>query len=476
MSSNKLVIVYFQLFLHDLLWMEHSLNAEPRSMASKFTVKPVFIGLSLSFCALFPLALASPQVPHLSQSSYGCCVYDSNPKQIWNRLFSLLFIRQHKGETYGADELDPLLWTETRFLLSEPSHGSALHILDEFLEAKGQNQVHDSVKKAVLEHDLWVLFDWSALPNTDHQEQRRELQIRLAEVMRRIALSKNEIASLPDNYKAAVESGEFAQQYDPGHRDRAFLPPDLFQAEGDWVCITGSLGAPAAKLHTMTFSGRSRFIEFIRLPQGRKATLDYLHALRDYVDPQGRQRMGDRIMLSSSAVPQFPAGTQLALVRQMNLFDHDGSLVSAPITESVQIRVFPNVPANGPNWQYDQNAAAASQDVYEIKLNRANLFAGKSGGLRAVTHDDQDFRILQSHGFDFDGPVRTLDGCAKCHTGSGIYSVRSIASLLKPSQAQGGAADAYRSEATTLFWKQDRYNWGLLNGYWQTVPTEGPSQ
>jgi hypothetical protein len=224
----------------------------------------------------------------------------------------------------------------------------------------------------------------------------------------------------------------------------------------------------------MTFSGRSRFIEFIRLPQGRKATLDYLHALRDYLDAQGRQRMGDRITLSSSAVPQFPAGTQLALVRQMNLFDRDGSLVSAPITESVQIRVFHNVLANGPNWEYDQNAAAASQDVYEIKLNRSNLFAGKSGGLGAVSRDDQDFRILQSHGFDFDGPVRTLDGCAKCHTGSGIYSVRSIASLLKSDQVERGATDGYRNEGTaTLFWKQDRYNWGLLNGYWKSVRRNG---
>ena len=444
-------------------------------MPSKFTVKTVFVALSLSFCACFSPVLSSPQLSRSSESSYGCCIYDSNPEQIWNRLFSMLFIRQYKGGTYGMDELDPLFWTETRFLLSEPSHSSALHILDKFLEAQGQNQVYDSVKKAVLEHDLWAVFDWSALTNTDHAEQRRELQIRLAEIMHRIALSKNEIASLPDNYKAAVESGELAQQYDPGHRDRAFLPPDLFQAKGDWVCITGSLGAPVAKLHTMTFSGRSRFIEFIRLPQGRKATLDYLHALRDYQDPQGRQHMGDRIMLSSPAVPQFPAGTQLALVRQMNLFDRDGSLVSAPITESVQIRVFHKVSANGPNWQYDQNAAAASQDVYEIKLNRANLFAGKSGGLGAVTRDDQDFRFLQSHGFDFDGPVRTLDGCAKCHTGSGIYSVRSVASLLRSDQAESRATDAYSNEATTtLLWKQDRYNWGLLNDYWKTAPAEGP--
>jgi hypothetical protein len=161
------------------------------------------------------LVLASPQVSRSSESSYGCCVYDSNPGQIWNRLFSILFIRQYQGGTYWADELDPLLWTETRFLLSEPSHGSALHLLDEFLEAQGQNQVHDSVKKAVLEHDLWAVFDWSARRQDNYPAERRDLQIRLAEVLRRLALSKNEIASLPDNYEAAVKSGEFAQQYDP---------------------------------------------------------------------------------------------------------------------------------------------------------------------------------------------------------------------------------------------------------------------
>ncbi len=132
----------------------------------------------------------------------------------------------------------------------------------------------------------WAVFDWSALSNTDHPEQRRELQIRLAEVMRRIALSKNEIETLPDNYKAAVESGELARQYDPDHRDRAFLPPDLFQAEGNWVCITGGSGAPVAKLHTMTFSGRSRSLNSSAFHKGRKVKLD-MHASRDYQDRRG---------------------------------------------------------------------------------------------------------------------------------------------------------------------------------------------
>lgn len=76
----------------------------------------------------------------------------------------------------------------------------------------------------------------------------------------------------------------------------------------------------------------------------------------------------------------------------MNLFDHDGSVVSAPITESVQIRVFRNVPTKyGPRPWDERTEPAALQDVYEFKLDRVTLFAGKSGGLRAVTGDEQEF-------------------------------------------------------------------------------------
>jgi hypothetical protein len=439
-------------------------------MASKFAMKPVFTTLSLSLCVWFPFVLDSPPVSRSSDPSYGRCVYDSNPEQIWNRLFFTLFIRQYKERSYGADELDPLLWTETQFLLSEPSHGSALHILDEFLEAQGQNQVHDLVKKAVLEHDLWAVFDWSARRQDNYAKERRDLQIRLAEVLHRLALSKNEIASLTDNYEAAVKSGEFPQRYDPDNRGRAFLPPDLFRADGPWVCIRGGPSL-VSKLHVIEFSGRSRFVEFIRLPQGRKATLDYLHALWAYPDPWGGEF---NATVTNPGVPDFPAGTELALVRQMNLFDRAGSLVSAPITESVQIRVFGDVLTNGgPNSRHDRNAAATSQDVYEIKLDRAKFFSGKSGGLRAVRSDEQEFRMLRSFGFDFEGAVRVLDDCATCHTGSGIHSVISVASLLKPSAAQMGDPENYRYEGTaTLFWKQYRYDWGLLDGYWKNLPVE----
>jgi hypothetical protein len=84
-------------------------------------------------------------------------------------------------------------------------------------------------------------------------------------------------------------------------------------------------------------------------------------------------------------MPQFPDGTELLLVRQMNLFDRDGSLVNALITESVQIRVF-------------REGQTASENVYELRLDRAKLFAGKAGGLRTIARDEQDFTIFNARG------------------------------------------------------------------------------
>src|SRR5262245_2034777 len=61
-------------------------------------------------------------------------IYDSDPAHLWNRLHRALYVRStRKGEEYGRDELDPLLWEETDHLLVGPSHQQAIKLLDEFL-------------------------------------------------------------------------------------------------------------------------------------------------------------------------------------------------------------------------------------------------------------------------------------------------------------------------------------------------------
>ena len=65
-------------------------------------------------------------------------IFDPEPNHLWNRTYACVFIRQTAdGRQYGADALDPLMWWETRHLLTGESHSRALQCLDEFLRAHG---------------------------------------------------------------------------------------------------------------------------------------------------------------------------------------------------------------------------------------------------------------------------------------------------------------------------------------------------
>jgi hypothetical protein len=37
-----------------------------------------------------------------------------------------------------------------------------LHLLDELLHTDAENLIRDPVKRALLQRDLWAVFDWSA--------------------------------------------------------------------------------------------------------------------------------------------------------------------------------------------------------------------------------------------------------------------------------------------------------------------------
>src|SRR5437764_439071 len=77
----------------------------------------------------------------------------------------------------------------------------------------------------------------------------RHLWNRLHEALfARLALSPRQARDLPDNYVAAVASGEFPRRFAPGQPDRPHLPPDLFAADGPWVCL-GRPDGPAAPQH-----------------------------------------------------------------------------------------------------------------------------------------------------------------------------------------------------------------------------------
>ena len=154
-------------------------------------------------------------------------IYDSNPDHLWNRLNKTLFERTAPdGKQYGLDQMDILYWGRTTNLLAGTSHQQALAVLDEFINTHGERLIGDPLKKALLQRDLWQLFDWTALPwpSTPYASERKELQSRLAVIIRRLALTTNEIATLPDNYTRQAEAKQLPD-----------LPQGLFETNGAWV-------------------------------------------------------------------------------------------------------------------------------------------------------------------------------------------------------------------------------------------------
>lgn len=144
-------------------------------------------------------------------------LYHRDHNHLWNRLHSALLIRVGPdGRAYGEDRLEPLLWAESTHLLSGKSADRAVSVLEEFVHKKGETLIDDSLKRAMLQRDLWLVFNWLAQDRDaiDKNPARRRLAVPLAKVVGRLALIPEQIAELPDNYAAAAVA-ELARHY--GH-------------------------------------------------------------------------------------------------------------------------------------------------------------------------------------------------------------------------------------------------------------------
>jgi hypothetical protein len=406
-------------------------------------------------------------------------LFESDPQHISNRLYRGLYVRSTKsGDEYGFGDLDPLLWLDTNYLLTGPSHVEALRLLDEFSRAHAEEQIPDSVRRAVLQRDLWAVFDWAApTPNNETHRERLEISTRLALTLRNLALTRKELSALPNPYIIAIRNKEYPAEYDPAAPDRAFLPPDLFDPTGSWVCIGAPSDEPTARMHEEYFS-RSVFFVFIRLPGGREATLAYLKRLADMRAPLflTKKAQGHGSSEWNPEVPQFPVGAELALVRQLVLPDSQGNLVLTPIVESVQIRHYQKIPQDFSN----ADALLHSQAVVEISLDRAELFSGGHSGLRAVRPEDRAFPILmvQEDAFEEEGladhigrelPSRTLSTCTmECHGRPGAQSMMTLSFREKSLNPRLAETTSAREVAKVLAWKQTQVNWNLLVQLWKS--------
>ena len=403
-------------------------------------------------------------------------LYDPDPRHLWNRIDRHFRIRAAAdGTLHGADAVDPLLWRQTRYLLEGESHAVALKLLDEFLAANGERLVTAVVRRALLQRDLWAVFDWSVSHFESHAAERRELARRLGPVINRLGLTREQLSVLAydlgkagpkmlDTYAAAVKAARFPTHYDPADRQRAFLPPDLLDEDGPWVPTHGS--TPLAQ-HSDEMS-RSWFGAFLKLPGGRAATLAYLRMLWDapqpfVLDPAGSFGGETRTMIAP-ALRAVPPGAQVALVRRMLLLDAQGVIQLSNIVESVQIRVFRAAEPLPTHLRH--SGSVNDQDFFEFVFDRAALVTDPAKALHAVTTSERAFLTFSSKGIDpferatVPAPGIALDTCHACHGAGGLPSILSARRLFKPytfADRSGTAADW-----SAAFWKTQRADWGYL--------------
>ena len=401
-----------------------------------------------------------------SGKSTTVTIYSVAPDHLWNRLHAAIFVRTiGDRQTTGHDTVDPLLWPNTSHLLAGKSHTTVIRILDEFLDNRGEKQVEEPLAKALLQHDLWAVHDWAAARSKVAPKASAALCDRLSRIIHKLALTPEQIRTLPSNYMQAIKSKKWPGSLDPTEPTRAFLPAKVFDKHASWVCISGREKQPNSVVHLNYFGGRSAFLAFMQLPGGRDATLEYLKGLNQKakaVEPFTEIGRGDSKEIDG--LPELPVGTKVALVRQMMLIDKGGNIVPSPVIQSVRIRVYLDT---------NKDVGISKQAVIKFKISRARLLAQDGGGITEVGRDEKERIAIGLDREDLSGRFAELHRCASCH---GWYSskkrIGSVFSFNKEflgsrlpgkhttSRLYGVAVDAELDR--TVQWKKRRADWAQL--------------
>jgi hypothetical protein len=145
----------------------------------------------MRFCRETAFATATIAViwlcwPSSLRAPEATVLFHPDPRNVANRLYHELHVRAGPGgKQYGSDALDPLLWRETNYLLTGKSHARAIALADEFLRAHAEREIGDLAKRAILQRDVWAVFDWadpSDQADLQHHVERLDLKAKLAPV------------------------------------------------------------------------------------------------------------------------------------------------------------------------------------------------------------------------------------------------------------------------------------------------------
>lgn len=399
------------------------------------------------------------------RSSEPLPLFDSDRKHLWNRIFAAVAIRSSLlpstrggppvARIEGGDRIEFFGWGGTTYW-DEPANVAQLDgLLDRFLAEQGEKLSTDPLKRVLLQHDLWTLFDFLMVRHIarhgdfETRQLRSDLCRKLARAIQALAVPGETLAGLPDNYAMAVQSGRFAQSHDFDPQ-RDYLPPRLLSAADEWQELdfyqarrSEDVERRYVFLHMRAFQGRSYFRVFCRFPKGRPQLETYLRELdAQGIDWRASAQHGSIIL--KPGAPALPAGTEVALVQFLIALDTNLQLVPTSLIESVRLLIFKSSDGrDDPSTNLGNGVNAAK---YTLKRRLALAEGGmRHGGLHREPDDLPVYRVLFENETARDWGSRgryfqlTAD-CRSCHSASRQAGVQMIGSMVNTASVDSGAA------------------------------------
>ena len=399
-------------------------------------------------------------------------IYSKDPNDAWNRIFYYLFSRRFKarlsdefpeGKPFeeferdlkmrvsvglvertetGDRSIEPLYYPYPstaegrRQLLVEPTYSGLVAALQKALNDTTQRP---AIARAMMQSDLWAAYDILLEPlfpedRSIELDNRHQVVLDLlGKMVAKLALTRAEINSLPDNYDAAGTK---------------YSLPDLFSKNSAWIEIEWFPG----RTHDAVANYRRFtrvFIKPAHPPQDKQKFLDSLR------DPQ--QDMSAKL-------------DGVALVMQSILVDSQGKLAPTRLTTDVQLRLF----------KKSDQGVFQGPEIRVCELSRKLMLTEpETGGLAS---EDQNFATYRG-GYGFapptyrNGPsdqpappivVKLKTRCQQCH-GENATSLMTFMIALpphsKPPKVRELDPAASEAAETALSRKNASYDFKLLRAY-----------
>lgn len=391
-----------------------------------------------------------------------------DPADPYDVLYDVLMTRYAKdGQAYGANESSPAIWPSSEFPFGDRTYKQFSDALDAFAALpQAELEAYSDVKRALLQRHLWKVFDMSTPvrwidPRTgDYRVARRSPSDRRAAVeptvallIKRLALTREQILALPNTLAATEKSGGFAENHDPDDLFESFLPSDIYSRESSWICLGEVDGPIPANQHARKSKWRSAFHSFMSAPGGRTETLKC-------VEKFNRRE-------------QLPAGTQFALIEQAFLISDDGELILSPLIISISLRAYVDLIQSERTGRF-----RATQSVAEFVIQPRKLMHGDAvmkaldpsdyrfevddvGGTGGLTGDDDPFETGSLW------PRGRLTRCMSCHGQSRLQKPTAIVGVrtARSRFLKEGNPEAISKATSTR--KRDHDSWKTLHKLWQ---------